>query len=641
MANEPKAGVLVRGPGTSTSDSIPAALSDGEVVIPADDVRRFGAAQLMRMVKEMGSALPEPGVKDGVQHAATGGMIVDPYAPQQPNSVTRVGNSYSGGNVSGNIAVNGQPAGGTVSTVNSYKAPPAPAAPPVLGAPAAVTPMALKPVAPGASGTAPAAAVPGAAPAQVPGPVAAPAAPQAKIGSAPAQQFFASGPLAYAQGGLVDQEDLNRAAFGIYPRPSSQFSTNANDAALQRGVQATGPASFVPAKPLSQAAIAPATPTRFNATTDPRSTLYAGGPVAAPEAAAAPEATPSAPVAPAAGLGPLSARGGVTDLGGASAPAADRLAQLNRDIAFQKDKQTWRNPSDPTPGLAVIDNPGPVAAQSMFDGAALRTTLARGAPPGRNGAQVFAQQVEGASIPLVQRAQQEALHTKEQGANQRSMFDQQGLAARAQMQDLRQQEANSIDRAKLGVDVYKSDQAARVAGAKAGLTEDQAKSAGYAVRMENALKLIGGVGATNPGVTRPGLGTALVNLLPEALANKARPEDRQRVEAAQLDALDAALTLNTGAAYTKEQLQGLSRSYFAQPGDADKTVAEKQARLNSLIDTARLRAGPSGGTLADTAVQKATAANAGGAGVRSITRTGTLNGRKVVQYSDGSTDYVN
>ena len=32
-------------------------------------------------------------------------------------------------------------------------------------------------------------------------------------------------------------------------------------------------------------------------------------------------------------------------------------------------------------------------------------------------------------------------------------------------------------------------------------------------------------------------------MLPEGLANALRPEDRQRVEAAQLDALDAALTL--------------------------------------------------------------------------------------------------
>lgn len=136
---------------------------------------------------------------------------------------------------------------------------------------------------------------------------------------------------------------------------------------------------------------------------------------------------------------------------------------------------------------------------------------------------------------------------------------------------------------------------------KKALTEDQAKSAGYALRMENALKLINDIGSNTPGAVRPGVWTGLNNMLPEGVANQLRPEARQRVEAAQLDALDAALTLNTGAAYTREQLQGLSRSYFAQPGDDEKTVADKQARLQGVIETARLRAGPGGTAMADAA----------------------------------------
>ncbi|MFM9922764.1 hypothetical protein VLK31_07220 [Variovorax sp. H27-G14] len=598
MANEQQAGVLVRGPGTGTSDSIPAALSDGELVIPADDVRRFGAAHLMRMVKQMGSQLPEPGMKEGVQHAAAGGMIADPYG-QPTNDVTRVGNSYSGGNVVGSVAINGQAPGGTVSTVDSYKAPPPPAAPPVLGTPAAQTPLAPKPVIPGAQvAPAPAAATPAApsglgiissAPVQQVRSAFAPPVAPAPAAPAPAPQVPADRRLGLASGGLVDERDLNRAAFGFFPQMPTGGTPVARPLATQAQVRT------VDATPAATAAIA-AAPT---------------APGGAPEAL---------PASSSVGPGPLSARGNVTDLGGASAPAADRVAQLNRDSDVQRSlsaralETAQQGVGGPTPGMGVI---GPVDYANrnadFNDSAQMRTVLARGAAPGRGGAQAFQDAVQGAAMPLAQRAQQQALQTKEQGDTNRAQLQEQGLAARARVVDSRQQEANSIDRAKLGVDIYKSDQAARVAGAKAGLTEDQAKSAGYAVRMENALKLIGGVGATNPGATQPGLGTALVNVLPEALANKVRPEDRQRVEAAQLDALDAALTLNTGAAYTKEQLQGLSRSYFAQPGDADKTVSEKQQRLNSLIDTARLRAGPSGGTLADTAVQKATAANGGGA----------------------------
>lgn len=128
--------------------------------------------------------------------------------------------------------------------------------------------------------------------------------------------------------------------------------------------------------------------------------------------------------------------------------------------------------------------------------------------------------------------------------------------------------------------------------AKAGAaTEDERKSAGYAVRMEDALRTLATVEKTNPKATNPGVGVSLTNMLPEGVANYIRPEDRQRVEAAQLDALDAALTLATGAAYTKEQLKGLARAYFAQPGDLETTKAEKAQRLKTVVETARVRAG--------------------------------------------------
>lgn len=175
------------------------------------------------------------------------------------------------------------------------------------------------------------------------------------------------------------------------------------------------------------------------------------------------------------------------------------------------------------------------------------------------------------------------------------------------------------------------------------LTEDQAKSAGYALRMDNALKLIDEVGKSNPGAIRPGALAAATNALPETLANTLRPEARQRVEAAQLDALDAALTLNTGAAYTREQLQGLSRSYFAQPGDDDKTVADKGNRLQSLIDTARLRAGEKGAAMTDVAQAK-NAARTGGTPAAAPTslpggmsrQVGTSGGRPVFEDAQGN-----
>lgn len=125
-------------------------------------------------------------------------------------------------------------------------------------------------------------------------------------------------------------------------------------------------------------------------------------------------------------------------------------------------------------------------------------------------------------------------------------------------------------------------------------SEDERKAAGYALRIQQGLDTISGVTKETPSAVSQGpvqYGVSKVPLVGNMASNIITPEARQRVEAAQLDMLDAALTLNTGAAYTKEQLQGLTKSYFPQIGDSDKTVADKKRRLDDLIQTARIRAG--------------------------------------------------
>lgn len=131
-------------------------------------------------------------------------------------------------------------------------------------------------------------------------------------------------------------------------------------------------------------------------------------------------------------------------------------------------------------------------------------------------------------------------------------------------------------------------------------TEDERRSAGLAVRMEAALKRVGEVTAKNASAAKPELTAEIargVPLIGEPLANTITSEDRQRVDTAQIDALDAALTLATGAAYTKEQLKGLAKSYFPQIGDDAKTVADKNERLKQVIESARIRAGRSAGDI--------------------------------------------
>lgn len=81
------------------------------------------------------------------------------------------------------------------------------------------------------------------------------------------------------------------------------------------------------------------------------------------------------------------------------------------------------------------------------------------------------------------------------------------------------------------------------------------------------------------------------------LANKLNPEQRQIVEAAQLDILDAALTLGTGAAYTKEQLEGYRKSYFPQLGDKPEQIKTKQERLQNILRSAEIASGRAAGSV--------------------------------------------
>ena len=144
-----RSGGAVHGPGTGTSDSIPALLSNGEYVLPADTVAHVGRPAL----DALRSLTHTP-----VQKFADGGLVDNPYG-----AVTRSGNSYSGMDVRGNISVNGaapagtyteNPAGRAAAAMSSLPAAaPAPApAPSPVSAPAVSTGASPTPAAqPGAA----------------------------------------------------------------------------------------------------------------------------------------------------------------------------------------------------------------------------------------------------------------------------------------------------------------------------------------------------------------------------------------------------------------------------------------------------------------------------------------------------------
>lgn len=122
-------------------------------------------------------------------------------------------------------------------------------------------------------------------------------------------------------------------------------------------------------------------------------------------------------------------------------------------------------------------------------------------------------------------------------------------------------------------------------------TEGERKAATLLQRLQFSEGQLTEALVQDPNAAKPGVFASAVAKLSTPLANTLTPEARQRVASAQLDILDAALTLGTGAAYTKEQLEGYREAYFPQIGDKPNQILDKQKRLENVISAARIAAG--------------------------------------------------
>lgn len=130
-------------------------------------------------------------------------------------------------------------------------------------------------------------------------------------------------------------------------------------------------------------------------------------------------------------------------------------------------------------------------------------------------------------------------------------------------------------------------------------------------RVLNAADEIGKITRKDPNALAPGMGEALAKSVGlEGTANVARSTNRQIVNGAQRDALDALLYLATGAAYNKEQLQGAFEAYIPSYTDDKGTREAKQARMTNLIKDAKVRAGKAWTPKMDAAMQSLTGSSA-------------------------------
>ena len=125
----------------------------------------------------------------------------------------------------------------------------------------------------------------------------------------------------------------------------------------------------------------------------------------------------------------------------------------------------------------------------------------------------------------------------------------------------------------------------------ASLSEGERKAATLLQRLQFSEQQIKDVLKQTPDATKPEYLPTFIEGISETGANLIRSEPRQQIETAQMDLLDAALTLGTGAAYTKEQLKGYRESYFPQIGDSPNTIKDKEARLSNIVEAAKIAAG--------------------------------------------------
>jgi hypothetical protein len=125
---------------------------------------------------------------------------------------------------------------------------------------------------------------------------------------------------------------------------------------------------------------------------------------------------------------------------------------------------------------------------------------------------------------------------------------------------------------------------------KDGATTESERLAGYnAGRALDAAKRISSALEKDPAASAPGLVETAVGRVADP--NILRGEGRQRVAAAQRELIDALLTLATGAAYNREQLEGQMESYIPKWSDQPGTREDKRAALLGLIQNAKVKAG--------------------------------------------------
>lgn len=134
--------------------------------------------------------------------------------------------------------------------------------------------------------------------------------------------------------------------------------------------------------------------------------------------------------------------------------------------------------------------------------------------------------------------------------------------------------------------IYRAPENASTAGQKT-LTVDQAKNAGFALRMENSMGIIDQFSGAATGV-----GGAIQSILPGgALTNFLRTPEYQQLDQAQRDFVNATLRRESGAAIAPSEFENAKKQYFPQPGDSPQVIEQKRVNRELALEGVKLGAG--------------------------------------------------
>ena len=170
---------------------------------------------------------------------------------------------------------------------------------------------------------------------------------------------------------------------------------------------------------------------------------------------------------------------------------------------------------------------------------------------------------------------------------------------------------------------------------KKPLNDTQSKALQFGARMLQSGQNLDAL--ADSGVTRPGDIKSAADVVGlGGVMNWTQSPKQQQVEQSQRDFVNAVLRRESGAAISNSEFDNARRQYFPQIGDDDKVIEQKR-RNRELATRGVLAEVPD----SEKRVQQVTAAGQPTQQPqRAVSRTGTINGRKVVQYSDGSISYA-